>query len=310
MVRELQILSLGRVRDGRTIAPFRKEQGDALSKTGAKVEYFNIEGDGLAGYLKSLRKLFFLINRRHFDIIHAHYGLSGLLSVMQRKVKVVVTFHGSDIWNRYVRKISLLASYLSAWNIFISATQRNAAVGFRSKKSCVLPCGVDLEVFQPLDKMSCRKKLGLDKKKKYVLFSSAFTNEIKNYSLSKAAMASLPDAELLELKGYDREHVNWLLNAVDALLVTSFRESGPLIVKEALAVNLPVVSTNIGDVKEQIEGVSGCFLAEYDVDDVAEKLKLALDFGRLDNSRKRMQKLDNQQIADQLVHIYNKVLTE
>ena len=179
MIRELQLLSLGRVRDGRTIATFRKEQGDALSKIGVKVEYFNIEGHGIAAYLKSMRKLFSLINCQHFDIIHAHYGLSGLLSVIQMKVKVVITFHGSDIWNRYVRKISLLASYLSDWNIFVSKVQRDTSIGFRSKKSCVLPCGIDLEIFQPLDQVSCRKKLGLDTEKKYVLFASGFTNKSK-----------------------------------------------------------------------------------------------------------------------------------
>lgn len=310
MVPELRILSLGRVRNGRAIAPFRKEQGDALSKIGVKVEYFNIEGHGIIAYITSLRRLFSLINCRHFDIIHAHYGLSGLLSVIQNKVKVVITFHGSDVWNRYVKKISLLASYLSDWNIFISNAQRDTAVGFRSKKSCVLPCGIDFEVFQPLEQMLCKKKLGLDAEKKYVLFSSRFSNVIKNYPLARAAMDLLPDAELLELKGRDREQVNWLLNTADALLVTSFHESGPLIVKEALAVNLPVVSTNVGDVKEQIDGIAGCFLAEYDAVDVAEKLKLALDFGRLDNSRRRMQKLDNSEIANRLAHIYNKVLTE
>jgi len=308
MVRELRILSLGRVRDGHSIAPFRKEQGEALAKLGGNVEYFNIEGDGPAAYLKSRYKLNSLIDGRRFDIIHAHYGLSGLAAVSQRKVKVVVTFHGSDIWNRYVRTISLLVSYLSAWNIFISRSQRNAAAGFRSTRSCVLPCGVDLEVFRPLDKVSCRERLGLDKKKKYILFSSAFGNTVKNYPLARAALTGLPDVELLELAGHNREQVNWLLNAVDALLVTSFRESGPLIVKEALAVNLPVVSTDVGDVKECIDGIEGCFLADYDADDVAGRLRAALGVDRLHNGRQRMEKLDNKQIAEQLMQIYYRAL--
>ena len=97
------------------ISPFVKEQVNSLEKHGLAIDYFLIKGKGIVGYLKNY---FLLRNKltknKSYDIIHAHYGLSGLLASMQKLVPVVITFHGSDVnlWHNYL--YSWLASRLSA----------------------------------------------------------------------------------------------------------------------------------------------------------------------------------------------------
>ena len=300
MVKKIKVLSVGSLKGKNQISPFRQEQGESLRRKGIDVEYFNIKGHGIFGYLKNLPRLKYIIKTNNYDLIHGHYGLSGMLSVLQIKLPVVITFHGSDIWIPYVRKISFIASYLSNWNIFVSKTLQNHAKGFRKKKSIIVQCGVDLKNFFPIDKTTARKLLGMNKKDKHILFSSSFAKEIKNYPLAKKAMEHIPEANLIELEGYTKEEVNYLMNACDVLLATSFNESGPLVVKEAMACNLPIVSTKVGDVEEVIHNTEGCYFVSYDPKDVAEKIKMALDFGKRTNGRKNVKKYEINIIAEKI----------
>ena len=81
------------------IAPFILDQVEALKNAGIEVEYFKIINGGLSGYLRALFELRQKIKNVHFDLVHAHYGFSGLLSTFQRKLPAIITFHGSDINN-------------------------------------------------------------------------------------------------------------------------------------------------------------------------------------------------------------------
>lgn len=85
------------------MSPFIIEQADEMDKLGINVIYFGIKGKGVFGYLKNYFKLYKTVLHENVDIVHAHYGLSGLLAILQRKVPVVITFHGSDIYDKRVR---------------------------------------------------------------------------------------------------------------------------------------------------------------------------------------------------------------
>jgi len=308
MDEKIKVLSVGSLNRKDKISPFRLEQGESLKRLGVVVDYFNIRGQGFLGYLSNLPALKKEIKEKRYDLIHAHYGLSGLLSVLQRRVPVVITFHGSDIWNIKIRSLCILASYLSAWNIFISKTLKSQAKGLRKKNSSIIPCGVDLKTFFPMDKKKAREQLGMKEGKKYILFSSAFSNKIKNYSLAKEAVKYIPNAELIELKGYSKNEVNLLMNACDALLVTSIKESGPLVVKEAMACNLPIVTTKVGDVEEIINDIKGCFIIRYDPKEAYEKIKKALNFGKKTLGRDKINAYDMNLISERLKYIYFKVI--
>jgi len=327
-------------RNSGQIAPFILEQGDSLSKLGVDIEYFCIEGKGIGGYLKNRKRLIQKIRQYTPDIVHAHYGLSGLLANMQRHVPVVTTYHGSDINHPKVYPFSRLCMSLSVHNIFVSEKitpippiaigtprplssaiwrilsptgERQRKYSFWDLKKAVqyslIPCGVDTKLFTPGDKQQARKVLGLDAEKEYILFAGAFNTSVKNPDLAKAAVALLSNVELLELSGYSREQVALLLNAVDVVLMTSFTEGSPQIIKEALACNCPVVSVPVGDVPEMIENILGCFLTSYDPADISGKLRLALDFGRLTEGRKRIEemRLDGESVAERILEVYKGV---
>jgi len=165
-------------------------------------------------------------------------------------------------------------------------------------------------VFQPIGKEQARKELQLDTTKRYILFSGAFQNAVKNAALAQAAVACCPEVELLELNGYSREQIALLMNAVDVALMTSFSEGSPQFIKEALACNCPIVSVPVGDVPEMIGEMEGCFVTTYEPSDVAEKLRLALEFGKRTEGRKRILelKLDSESIARRIVEVYQALL--
>jgi len=131
-----------------------------------------------------------------------------------------------------------------------------------------------MELFKPTGKKEARQQLKLNQNEKLALFAGTFDNPIKNSGLAIEAVEQLPGVRLLELKGYNRKQVVSLINAVDVCLMTSFSEGSPQFIKEAMACNCPVVSVEVGDVKEMIADVPGCYLCSYDSNDLADKLQL------------------------------------
>ncbi|MEA4986423.1 MAG: glycosyltransferase [Paludibacter sp.] len=288
------------------ISPFVSEQADALSIAGVQVVIFTIIGKGLIGYLGNLKRLKKTINDFQPDIVHAHYGLTGLLANFQRKVPVVTTFHGCDINRFSLRLFSYVPLLFSAFNIFVSAAQVKK-VRYIARKHLVVPCGVDFNVFKPVDKTNARMQLGWNTDKKYVLFSSGFDRPEKNAQLAKDALSLMPDVELVELKGFSRTEVVLAMNAADAGLLTSFREGSPMFIKEMMACKRPVVSTNVGDVEEQLSGLKGCFIVPFDTRAVVNALKEAMTYESVEVEAARYQQIDNQYVASRLIRIYSKI---
>lgn len=266
------------------VAPFIYEQMQGLKALGCEFRVCFVKGGGLKSYLRAWREMQKMITTYQPDIIHAHYGLCCLLANIQRKVPVISTFHGSDINDPKIRVLSKIAIRLSQKNIFVS--ERLKSLIKNPQRAIVIPCSVDTTTFYPMDKMKCRKQLGMDLGKTYVLFSKEFADTVKNYPLAKQAVGKYnPQADLLEFYGYTREQVPLLYNAVDLCLMTSFTEGSPQFVKEAIACGCPIVSTDVGDVQEVIEGVSNCYLSTYEVDDVVNGMQKALAVGHLQKTR-------------------------
>lgn len=292
-------------------APFVIEQMKTLQKRGCEVSFFGLKGKGLKGYLKNLPALKQTIKIFQPDVIHAHYGLSGLLANLQRQVPVVTTYHGSDINEPKVLPFSKMAMRLSVWNVFVS--QKTIEIAQPKGKYTLLPCGIDLMELQLTSKDLARQKMRLDADKRYVLFAGAFDNQVKNAPLAKKTMVAMQDdnAELLELKGYSREEVTLLMCAVDAFLMTSFSEGSPQVIKEAMACGCPIVSVDVGDVKERTEGVEGCFVSETrNSQDLAALLQKACAVQGKTHGREKLlaDGLDNESVARRLMVIYENVV--
>ncbi len=288
-------------------APFIVEQAEALRAAGCLVEFYGITGKGIRGYLTALPALKAKIDSFRPDVLHAHYGLSGLLANLQRAVPVVTTYHGSDINEAKNRPFSRIAMWLSAWNVFVS--QRTLDIMHPKSKYALIPCGIDLSEIQLTGQSEARERMGLSERGKYILFAGAFDNAVKAPELAKASVAVLhEDVQLLELKGYTREQVTLLMRAADVFLLTSKMEGSPQVIKEAMACGCPIVSVDVGDVAERIAGLEGCLVAKSrDPKEIASLLKQALAFNRRTDGRERIiaMGLDNRQVAQKLLAIYS-----
>lgn len=308
---------------GGHFAPFIEEQIAALQEIGVHVVRYAVTGKGILGYLRELPTLKRMIRAEQPDVVHAHFGLCGVLANLQRIVPVVTTYHGSDINVPKILRFSKIAMRLSAWNIFVS--QRNLDIAFRlsplafrlKRRSTLIPCGVNLTDDQLTSREAARKALGIGLDEKIILFAGAFDNAVKDADLAKAAIhaSSLsPFASRLvlqELRGFSRAEVNCWMCAANALLMTSKTEGSPQVVKEAMACGCPIVSVDVGDVAERIEEVEGCYVVPTrDPKDIANALQKAIEFEGRTNGREKIisMGLSNEDVAEKLVTIYKEVL--
>ena len=310
MMRVLAVCSF-KVKQKENVSPFVREQVSALRSLGVECGFFHVRGKGVVGYLRQLKFLRKRIKEFNPDVIHAHFGLCGLLANLQRKVPVITTYHGSDINDKKASPFSKTAMWLSAWNIFVS--RKTLEIAKPKQNHSLLPCGIDLSELQLTPRSEARQRMKLDLDKKYVLFAGAFDNQVKNAPLAKEAVALLQDEklELLELKGYSREEVTSLMCAADAFLMTSFTEGSPQVIKEALACGCPIVSVDVGDVKERVDGVAGCYVANTrEPKELAELIRKALAFEGKTKGREKiiMDGLDNRQVAKNLLSLYESII--
>ena len=345
----MKILIVASNKNGR-FAPFIEEQMAALEARGIEVLRYGITGKGIIGYLRELPALRRIICKVRPDLIHAHYGLSGLLANLQRMVPVVTTYHGSDINLPSILRFSKIAMRLSAHNIFVS--KRNVAIALGdaaigngllaigmdhyrlNRRYTLLPCGVNLPRLwsemqnQQVEQLTLNQWVHgkLNKEIKYVLFAGAFDNAVKDPELAKRVIAVYNSSftnsqspianrqiELIELKGYTREQVTALMYNCHALLLTSKTEGSPQVVKEAMACGCPIVSVDVGDVAERTSGVEGCnVVPTREPKDIAEALQKALAYNGRTNGRERIiaMGLSNEQVAKRLEHIYKNVHAE
>ena len=190
---------------GNKFAPFIEEQIVALQQVGVEIIRYGVTGKGITGYLRELPALRRFIRAERPDIIHAHYGLCGLLANLQRRVPVVTTYHGSDINVPSILRFSKVAMRLSKANIFVS--KRNIALAGYSEDISVatttlpfregygvgyfLPCGVNLTDDQLTIRTEARKALGIADDAKIVLFAGAFNNAVKDPELAFASVELL-----------------------------------------------------------------------------------------------------------------------
>ena len=219
----MRILVIASDKNGH-FAPFIEEQITALQACGVEIIRYGVTGKGITGYLRELPALRRAIRQYRPNLIHAHYGLSGLLANLQRCVPVVTTYHGSDINVPSILRFSKIAMRLSAHNIFVSKRNVAIALGDRANDECkvesvkckgtensgadkqtstpytlhptpkntLLPCGVNIPQpwselqYQQVEQLTLNQwvQSKLNKEIKYVLFAGAFDNAVKDSTLA------------------------------------------------------------------------------------------------------------------------------
>ena len=286
---------------------------DSLIRLG-DIEFilFQIKKKGWLGYLSHLISLKRAIRQFNPNLIHAHYGLSGLLANLQRRIPVISTFHGSDVNDPGILKWSKWTHKLSAASIFV---EKNMMKNFeKHHNSSNIPCGVDLSIFYTLKKIEARNVLKIQQNSINILFSSDFNNPVKNFPLARESCNIVEKkigrkVNLLELKGLSRHEVNLYMNACDAALLFSTYEGSPQFIKEAMACNCPIVATNVGDIEWIIGETEGCYITAPEVEALADKIISALKFSEIfdrTNGRERILNLglDTDSIAKKVLEVY------
>jgi teichuronic acid biosynthesis glycosyltransferase TuaC len=303
-------VSSGNIASG--IGTIVKNQGDSLIKAGINLSYFTIYGKGVAGYLKNVPKLNRVIRNNKIDLIHAHYSYSAIIAIISTRKPVICSLMGTDIQVKGITRwmLQILSNYF--WDITIvkSKSMKNM---LRLNKSVILPNGVDLDYFDNIQKHIALNKVAFNPVHKHIVFISNPARFEKNFKLAQESFESLNlknEVEFHVICNVDYSLIPYYLYAADILLLTSLWEGSPNIIKEAMACNLPIVATDVGDIRENIENIEGCYITGFNPQDVAAKLKSALDFNRRTNCRNVIiEKFDSQMIANKLRNIYQQVLS-
>jgi len=296
---------------------FFKQQVETLSRRGIDSETVAVPGSrcqtddetttrSVGDYLRFYPKV--LSSVGPFDIVHANYGLTAPAALAQPTRPVVVSLWGSDLMGRY--------GSLSRW----CARQADAVIVMSDEMASmldvdchVIPHGVDLERFKPEPQAAARDRVGWTREGTHVLFPYPVERRVKNYPRAKrvvdAARARIDgDVELHTLYGVPHRRMPDYMNAADALLLTSRREGSPNSVKEALACNLPIVSTDVGDVRERVDGVDRSFVCRSDEELIEALVEVCRPPGP-STGRRKAQEVSLETMGERIEGLYASVLT-
>lgn len=309
----MKIMYISRAHSGKPI-PFVIEQANSIIRNyPVEISQYFIPDGIFNGYVKTIFRLPTVLKKHRIDIAHVHNGLSAFIVILSKiifykSLKVVITFHGSDLNEEKRRRFSLFASKFSSHNIIVSKKMAHVL----NTSYSIIPCGIDTDVdLNYRDNMRQRKNWGPNEF--VILFSSNF-NRIEKDSefafkvVDKFRACTQKVVHFIELNGFSRHELTQLMQAADCLIMCSIMEGSPQVIKEAVLNSLPVISNDVGDVAEIVEGVDNCFIVNKEVNAYVERLIDLLNTrARVKNRLPVLEKYDNNKIAANLYKIYNQL---
>lgn len=328
-IKKILFVASGNKKGAGVVSSFVQSQFDSLKAEGLDMVLFPIKGKGWRGYLKAVFALRKLVKRERPDIIHAHYSTCGFVAslatmCMTHKPKILVSILGSfPIRNAKWRRVRWAIQHL--WDGALTKSERTR--GQLGLDLPVIPNGVNLDIFRPMDLAEARKKVGFAPKDKlqttnhkYIIWCSNPERVEKNWPLAEAAVKQLQitnnklPISLVPVYNKTPQEVCTYMNAADCLLLTSDSEGSPNVIKEAMACNCPIVTTDVGDVKERLHNLEGCFVApigdlSFVIGELAKDLAKTLAFGKRTEGRKRIieDRLEISQIAKRIIEVYEQI---
>ena len=244
-----------------------RDQVDEVRRRGVEADLFAFP-PGRGEYIPATRRLRALLRRERFDLVHAHYGLAGWVARLAGATPLIVTFHGTDVRHHLVGHLSRRL----AWRADLVAGVSRALFEPEDGRpglpavpgSAVLPCGPDLSRFGPRPRAQARRELGLDPDGSYLFFPANPARPEKRHDRA-AEVAAACGADLLTGGSIEPERMPLWLNAANAVLVTSDYEGFGMAAVEALACDVPVLSTDVGIAPYALRGIDGCLCAPFGV---------------------------------------------
>jgi teichuronic acid biosynthesis glycosyltransferase TuaC len=245
---------------------FVRDQVDALRNLGDwHVELYEF-APGAGALVRAAKHLRGRYAGEHFDVVHAHFGLTAWPALTVKAHARALTVHGTDV--RHPRTRVATRAVLPTVGLLAAVSEAlvQEIPGRRARaRARVLPCGVDIERFMPIARAKARAELDLDPHGPYLLFPADPARPEKRHDHA-AALAKVAGAQLLSLGGIDPRNVPLYVNAANAVLVPSEREGFGLAVLEALACDVPVLATPVGVHPEALEGLAGTLCAPFELE--------------------------------------------
>jgi glycosyltransferase involved in cell wall biosynthesis len=242
---------------------FVRDQVRALEALGGvELELFAFASHGASAYADAMRQVRRQYRGSDFDVVHAHFGLNAWPSLALRGPRHAVTLHGTDLVHPRSRAITLAA--LPLLDLVAPVSESLSALvpsWARRSQFAILPCGVDTNRFHPIARAEARQALGFDQSAPQLLFAADPARPEKRFDRARELAGEI---QLHALGGIDPEEVPLWINAANAVLVTSERESFGLAVLEALACEVPVLATPVGIAPEALAGLAGCHCGPFD----------------------------------------------
>lgn len=305
-------------------APYIAQQYRFLNAAGAAVDFFTFPGEkNPLNYLRAWFEVQKRIRAGAYDIVHAQFGQTGILA-MPKRLPLVVTYRGSDLEGmvgpdgRYTTMGKLLRA-ISRWMareadevcLVSESMSRHLPPGTNYH---IIPSGLDLELFRPIDRAEARRRLGLPPDERLVLFGGEPDNVRKRYDLASRAvelLAARMPARLIAAKRVLHTDMPLYANAANVLLLTSMHEGSPNVVKEALACNVPVVSVDVGDVRQRIGTLPGCRVCDDErPETIAAALAEVLSFPGTFAGRETVAELDERLLVRKVLGIYRDAIAK
>jgi glycosyltransferase involved in cell wall biosynthesis len=305
---------------------FVKEQVEALRRLGHDVDVEIVaQARGRRDYFLAAPRVRRRVRSGSYDVVHIHFGMTALAARLVGPVPRVLTLHGGDVhiwWQRWLTKLGWGGA---AERIYAS---RRLARDGGEPTATVIACGLDTSLFAPMPQAQARARLGVGHDEPIVLFGAFPDNPVKGYDVFTDVLAALRERGVtahemvLAEPGQDRSRVAAKFAAADVLLVTSRKgtESGPVIVKEAALMGLPVVSVDVGDVAEVLASVTPSTVVEFPspwgtpaahaelVSRLADEVAAILVKRERSNGRERGTHLDGRVAAERVVEVYRRAV--
>ena len=305
---------------GNHMGAFLEREVEGLRKHGLDITIMHLQGKGK--YARGMWQTFLTNFDNRFDIIHGQYSYGGAVALAQVRQPKVITFWGTDVLkdpaqdsrqNQFSRAISpWLARHADACTVPFA----KMAEELHSPNVVIIPQGIDFAKFHPMPQAEARQTLGLDPDlaHRYILFCANPAWPRKGYFVVEEAVRLMRQhgapLDILVANGLPHEQIMVYMNACDILAVPSSLESGPYVVKEAMACNLPVVSTDVGDVRTIIGQTEGCAIAERTGEDFARKMWKSLHTVRRTTGFLDIAHLSHEQLVTRIIAVYEQVLSK
>lgn len=311
-----------------------KEEVGYLQHKKLDVDVFFVNGrENRINYLKGILDLWQLLLKKKFDIIHAHHTYCAYmalisLSFLKKRIPIILTLHEGEICHNgrvhyridfleKLKYVHFIKEYIISRIDYLITVYEGLLKRTAKTKYSLLPCGVNLEIFRPLPKEECRKKLGIDENMKVIFFPSDYRRPEKRFDLVQKAYTILKayhGNNLILLYGgsIPYEAMPTYFNASDVAVLTSDYEASPMVVKEAMATCVPLISVDVGDIRRLIDGLEGCFLVTPQPYDIASKLEKALDFNKRTQGRAKIEELglSVEQVTSKIAKIYETIISK